>query len=91
MITLNEIELHEIDSIVNSYRSAGYELNALEESLAALDKRKDEVIKTIASIREREAKLNSDLEKAYGKGKLDPLTFKYYVHENSNVGPVMDH
>lgn len=78
---LSSLEYNEMLNIVNSYREMETSLTKVQEQLESLSSIKDSLLHELDTIRDRELKFFENLEKNYGKGKLDLYTFEY-IKEN---------
>lgn len=76
-IKLESIELASASTIVNKYREAEVELLQIQKTLEELDVQKSDLLSRLEAINEEEITFFNSLEKKYGKGKLDLLTFEY--------------
>ena len=76
-IKLESIELASASTIVNKYREAEVELLQIQKTLEELDVQKSDLLSRLEAINEEEMTFFNSLEKKYGKGKLDLLTFEY--------------
>ena len=76
-IKLESIELASASTIVNKYREAEVELLRIQKTLEELDVQKSDLLSRLEAISEEEITFFNLLEKKYGKGKLDLLTFDY--------------
>ncbi len=76
-IKLESTELASASTIVNKYREAEVELLQIQKTLEELDVQKSDLLSRLEAINEEEITFFNSLEKRYGKGKLDLLTFEY--------------
>lgn len=76
-IKLESTELDSASTIVNKYREAEVELLQIQKNLEELDVQKTNLLSRLEAINEEEITFFNLLEKRYGKGKLDLLTFEY--------------
>lgn len=67
--------------IVKSYQDLESSLTKVQEQLEALSKLKDTLLLNLDEIQARERDFFQQLEKEYGKGKLDLYTLEY-IKEN---------
>ncbi len=74
---LTDEEYREIAIIVDQYRETSDSLDRMQEKLERVLVEKNMIESRIELIRDRENKLFADLEKQYGKGRLDLLTMEY--------------
>lgn len=68
-------------TIVKSYQDLESSLTKVQEQLEALSTIKDTLLLNLDEIRAHELSFFGDLEKTYGKGKLDLYTLEY-IKEN---------
>jgi hypothetical protein len=79
---LKESEHKEVSAIVESYREIESSLTQVQHQLQELDSIKDTLLTQLDAIRSRELDFFQQLEKEYGKGKLDLYTLEY-IKENT--------
>jgi hypothetical protein len=76
-IKLENSDLASASTIVNKYREAEVELLEIQKKLEDLDVQKTELLTRLEAVNEEEITFFNSLEKRYGKGHLDLLTFEY--------------
>ena len=76
-IKLESSDLTSASTIVNKYREAEVELLEIQKRLEDLDVQKTELLTRLEAVNEEEITFFNSLEKKYGKGQLDLLTFEY--------------
>ena len=76
-IELQDTELQTANSIVQEYRAAEVELNAIQQKLLELDEQKKDLLNRVEITHKEELRFFEELESKYGSGKLDLLTFEY--------------
>jgi hypothetical protein len=81
---LKESEHKEVSAIVESYREIETSLTQVQQQLQELDSIKDALLSQLDTIRSRELEFFQQLEKTYGKGKLDLYTLEYIKENNKD-------
>ena len=82
---LQEKELTEIVNIVEKYSSLQDEFSEIEKQMQEIKDKKDDLLIRLEKVRELETSLMSDLEKSYGKGKINLNTYEYNIIEKLNM------
>jgi len=80
-VTLQDQETQNLQVIVDKYRNLGEDLESVQEQLKVLDEKKSLLLEVLDNIREEELTFLDSLEKAYGEGKIDPLTLEYVTKQ----------
>jgi hypothetical protein len=78
-IELQDIELQTANNIVQKYRDAEVELNVIQKQLITLDEQKTDLLSRVEITHKEELRFFEELESKYGNGKLDLLTFEYFI------------
>lgn len=61
------------------------QIQGVQIEIEMLNKKAEDLIKTLEGLRSEEIKLVKSLEKKHGPGKLNPFTLKYQKKENEIV------
>jgi len=79
---LNTDEKETIRNFIRNYISLDDRFKSIEETIVELQKEKDVLLEELNDLRTNEKKFGEDLDKKYGKGKLNLKNFNYELEDN---------
>ncbi len=79
---LNEEQTQLMNDIVNEYNSLENRMNTIEKELQLLNDSKNLIMTDLENAKSREKEFFEQLEKFYGKGKLDLFSMEYVKEKN---------
>lgn len=77
---LNENEIQEAKKLIQEFGQIKDQIHLVEEQMSSLNQKAESLINHLEDLRSQEQNFVESLQKKYGEGKLNPITFTYEQH-----------